>query len=518
MTPDILRIVLENVDFRLPTQVTDENSVTALKSLAFEPLLRWRPHGVVKPGLFASWEHSPNGLTWRFHIRSGATFHDGKPCTAADVVTFIHGLLDSRDYFGMRWSYSRYFANVTVSAEDERTMRVESTEPFADILGIFCEFWPSRLDEAGKPILGTGPYRVVSFEREPGTGSAKFHRLRGEGPQVIAASMEPNAAKRLQLLRDGHVDVALNLERVEDLNLVDWDPSLQWDKTTSTLSAIYYLNCTSGIFQSPKARLAVNLAIDSVALVKQVYHDHATPSATIVSPFHLGSVEAQLQQIPYDPAAAKELLRDLDTSTTLVLRTPTFMPEHAQKISTFVASSLRAVGFEVEIKVETNRPEYARQIGLRKQIGDLALFDSTPNSTFRVLDDKISSVSKNTWWLGYHDDEVQRLFGAARNQVDSEDRARGGSTSRQTPASKYFAILHIVICSRTSWDRKASPVAWGCFTLHGARYHVSLADTPLASLERIGIAELLVWSLPVVPLKPPLSQPVSADDIQFRRT
>ena len=57
----------------------------------------------------------------------------------------------------------------------------------------------------------------------------------------------------------------------------------------------------------------------------------------------------------------------------------------------------------VSIEVETKRPEYARSIGLRKQVGDLALLGSTPNSAFRVLS---SGEARNMWWLGYHDEEV----------------------------------------------------------------------------------------------------------------
>ncbi|WYZ42724.1 hypothetical protein EsH8_VI_000423 [Colletotrichum jinshuiense] len=408
------------------SQVTDDNSVTALKSLVFEPLLRWVQHGQVRPGLFDRWEHSSDSRVWHFHIRDQAIFHDEKQCTATDVVDYIKGLLDSRDYFGMRWSYSRYFAQTKFTAEDNQTVKVENAEPFADILGIFCEFWPSRLDKNGKPVLGTGPFRVVEFEREEGIGKAKLQRLdpsRHNAPHIIIATMEPNAANRLEQLRSGEVDAALNLERVENLDLLNFDASLQWGRVTSTLSAIYYLNCTEGIFTSPKARLAANLALDNVALVREVYHGFALPSATIVSPFHLGFPESELSPIPYDPDRARELLKGLDTSTPLVLRTPIYMPEHAQKISSFVASSLRAIGFDVEVKVESNRPEYARQIGLQKQIGSLALFDSTPNSTFRVLDDKISSTSHATWWLGYHDDEVQRLFHEARNKTDYESRA-----------------------------------------------------------------------------------------------
>ncbi|KAK1671243.1 hypothetical protein BDP55DRAFT_560944 [Colletotrichum godetiae] len=426
MTPEVLRLCLENVDFRLPTQVTDDNSVTVLKSLVFEPLLRWQPHGCVRPGLFDRWEHSPDARVWHFHIRNNAFFHDNEPCRAKDVVNYIQGLLDSRDYFGMQWSYSRYFAQTKFSAEDDRTVKVVNAEPFADIEGVLCEFWPSRIDKHGKPILGTGPFRVVEFEREEGTGRAVLHRLnptRHGSPHTIIATMESSAAKRLRLLREGDVDAALNLERVDDLNLLDFDSSLRWGRVTSTLSAIYYLNCTEGVFASPDARLAVNLALDNDALVKEVYCGFAKSSATIVSPYHLGFSESKLQPISYDPDRAIDLLKDFDKSTPLVLRTPIYMPEHAQKISKFVASSLQCIGFEVEIKVETNRPEYARQIGLKKEIGSLALFDSTPNSTFRVLDDKISSSSHATWWLGYHDAEVQNLFHDARNKIGYEDRA-----------------------------------------------------------------------------------------------
>lgn len=459
-----LRIVLENVDFRLPTQVTDDNSVVALKSLVFEPLLRWQPHGNVKPGLFDTWEHSPDGREWRFHIRDGAIFHDGKPCDAAEVVTYIHGFLHSRDYFGMSWSYSRYFAQTKFTAVDDRTVKVDNPEPIADILDIFCEFWPSRIAKDGKPVLGTGPYRVTEFERVDGIGKATLQLVsRGShtGPDVITASHERDGEKRLQLLKDDQVDVALNLERADNLDALDFNPSLRWGRTTSTLSAMYYLNCPSGIFSSPEARLAANLAIDQVALVKEVYRGFALPSATIVSPFHLGFEEAAIQPIPYDPSKARELLKGLDLSKPILLRTPEYMPEHAQKISQFVASSLKAVGFKVNVELETNRPEYARQIGLTKRIGDLALFDSTPNSTFRVLDDKISSESHATWWLGYHDAEIQSLFKTARHQVGLDDRRQAYAKClrrlQQNPPWLYVAHPDVVWATKLDIKLEIGP-------------------------------------------------------------
>jgi peptide/nickel transport system substrate-binding protein len=455
MADTTLRIALENVDFRLPTQVTDDNSVLALKSLAFEPLVRWQPDGLVTPGLFASWEDR-NAQDWSFRIREDAVFHDGEPCTADDIVAYIHGFLDSKDYFGMSWSYARYFARTTFEAEGDRVVRVRNAEPFPDLLNVLNDFWPCRINKLGQPIIGTGIYRVTEFERRDGTGKATLQLIcpsqSSSHPKHVVAIHEPSGEKRLQLLRDGHVDAALNLERVEDLGVLDFSPSSIWGRVTSTLSAIYYLNCTNGTFASPEARLAANLAVDNAALVEEVYQGFASPAATVVSPFHLGHREAGLQPIPYDPAAAREILQHHDITAPIILRTPVYMPEHAQKISRFVASALEAVGFTVKIELETNRPEYARSIGLRKNVGDLALFDSTPNTTFRVLDDKISSANNATWWLGYHDEEFQPLFAKARTEVTGHDRARAYAAClervQQNPPWLYVTHPHVVWASR----------------------------------------------------------------------
>lgn len=456
MTDTEFRIALENVDFRLPTQVTDDNSVLALKSLAFEPLVRWQPNGQVTPGLFASWK-SADSRDWSFYIRDNAIFHDGEPCTADSIVTYIQGFLNSRDYFGMSWSYARYFAHTTFDAEGDRIVRIRNTEPFADLLNVLNDFWPSRIGKDGKPTIGTGMYRVTEFERRDGIGSATLQLASRTGhsmsyPDRVIAVHEPNAEERLKLLHLGHVDAALNLERVENLGVLDFAPALNWGRVTSTLSAMFFLNCTEGIFASPTARLAANLAVNNAALVEEVYHGFASPATTVVSPLHLGYEEAGLQPIPHDPVAARELLRQHDTTTPIVLRTPEYMPEHAQRISKFVASSLEAVGFTVKVELETDRPEYARSIGLRKYIGDLALFDSTPNTTFRVLDDKISSANHATWWLGYHDEKFQLLFAKARAALTDADRAKAYAAClkrvQHNPPWLYVAHPHVVWATR----------------------------------------------------------------------
>ncbi|ESZ93579.1 hypothetical protein SBOR_6008 [Sclerotinia borealis F-4128] len=88
--------------------------------------------------------------------------------------------------------------------------------------------------------------------------------------------------------------------------------------------------------------------------------------------------------------AAQRLLQDSgeDLSKPILLRTPNL---HARAsgsaITSFVVESLQRIGLKLEVNTEPNRPEYARQVGLEKAIGDMALFNSSPHSTIRVLDE-----------------------------------------------------------------------------------------------------------------------------------
>ncbi|MBP2561863.1 peptide/nickel transport system substrate-binding protein [Neorhizobium galegae] len=411
-----LTISLEKVDFLPPTRVTDDTSVLTLKNLVFEPLLKWED-GFVRPALFDRWTHSVDGRKWRFHIREGAIFHDGKLCVAEDIIGFIDGILEAVDTFGMKWSYARYLKDARITAQGPDVVGVENPDPIADILDIFSEFYICRLDAGGLPVLGTGRYRVAEFE--PLT-RAVLERVNGEaGPQHIVVLAEKHAEARYAQLRGGSIDAALNLERVEG-RLV-FDDAFEWGKAINTLSVMYYLNCSQGVFRSAQARLAVNHAVNTAAIADEIFHGLAVPSSTIVSPFHLGAGKANLSAIGHDPEKAKRLLDDIDAGGPIRLRTPTFMPERSPEVSRFVAASLEAVGLEVEVETELDRPEYARQIG-RKEMGDMAIFDSSPHSTYRILNDKISAKTKAVWWQGYDDPETEALIAAANHAVDDAER------------------------------------------------------------------------------------------------
>lgn len=413
-----LTIALEKILFLPPTRVTDDTSVLTLKNLVLEPLCRWE-HGDALPGLFHQWEHSPDGRVWRFDLRPGATFHDGMSCTVDDVIGFLDAILTSVDMFGMPWAYARYFAGARFEALSATRLQVTSIEPFADIVDVFSEFYLCRANADGAPVLGTGPYRVSAWTPEQ---EAVLERVAPEGdttPQRIRVLAMADAQDRFDALRQGMVDVAHHLERLDGPR--PSVPGIDWIDQANTLSVMSYLNVAQGLFAHPAARLAINHAVDVRHIIDELFDGRGEPSSTVVSCFHLGAREAALRPIACDPALANALFEHAGVAGELVLRTPEYMPDKAGEITAMVADALQRVGVRTRIDTQTDRPAYARQIGA-KDMGDVAIFDSSPHSTYRILNDKISSVTRGIWWQGHDDATLEPLIVAARHALAPTER------------------------------------------------------------------------------------------------
>ncbi|WP_376088006.1 ABC transporter substrate-binding protein [Roseomonas sp. CCTCC AB2023176] len=276
----------------------------------------------------------------------------------------------------------------------------------------------------------------------------------------------PGVAARWDALRGGVADAAMHLEHLE--GGPDFDARFEWGRAAHAMSVMYYLNASHGVFASAAARMAANLAVDKRAIVDGLFHGLGEVSSSVVSPSHLGMRASAAAPIPYDPDAARRLLDALGGGGPVVLRTPLTMPERAPEISERVAADLRAVGFDVTIAVQPDRPEYAREVG-RKEMGDLAIFDSTPHSTFRVLDDKVSSASRAIWWQGFEDGAFEALFTAARAEVedDAREAAYGRCLGRLRENPPWLYLFHPVIVfaarpgvARLSLDPKGVLGVW----------------------------------------------------------
>jgi peptide/nickel transport system substrate-binding protein len=140
--------------------------------LAFSGLTRYDQTGAIVPDLASAFHTESDGRIWTFDIREDATWHDGQPVTADDVV-FTVKLLQDRGYVG---PYSDAFRGVSVDRIAARTVRFTLPDvygPFADsttvpllpshVLGNVPYAELSRQPFNSSPI-GTGPFRVTEVD------------------------------------------------------------------------------------------------------------------------------------------------------------------------------------------------------------------------------------------------------------------------------------------------------------------------------------------------------------------
>jgi peptide/nickel transport system substrate-binding protein len=150
----------------------DWSSWTIEGHLVLESLVRVDPRtGALLAELAESWDVDPSRTRWTFHLRRGATWHDGAPFTAEDVLFTFDRLLDPDVGAADR----TLFAGTRVSKVGPDDVEVKLPAPLASmeldfdrLLMLPRHRFPrsdlSRSQDATAPV-GTGPMRFSSWTR-----------------------------------------------------------------------------------------------------------------------------------------------------------------------------------------------------------------------------------------------------------------------------------------------------------------------------------------------------------------
>jgi peptide/nickel transport system substrate-binding protein len=152
-----------------------------ISDLVFERLADLAPSAApidttgYRPRLASRWERL-DSLTWRFHLRSGARWHDGHPVTAEDVRFSFEAYSDSI-VGAPGWPAGT--GRITVIVEDPNTFRIRFAEPSPEQLYdatyrvrvIPKHVWASipasgwGTDTSLTHLVGTGPFHVREWRR-----------------------------------------------------------------------------------------------------------------------------------------------------------------------------------------------------------------------------------------------------------------------------------------------------------------------------------------------------------------
>ena len=412
-----LRIAQSQVNLLPPEFTTDQPDLQTILALVYEPLMQWRS-GRVAPGLAASWEVQDDGRSWLLTFRDDVRFHDGSLCTNQDVVHSLERMRGAGGAFGMGGVYSPYLEPLNFEPIGKTQLLVKSSTPTGDLADIFAAVYVGKQTDDAEPPIGTGPYRLEEFVEGELLRLSSAARLDHDSQfSELTILQIPSASDRYRALLDNQVDLATGLELMPSIPEND---GLTWRKSTNTLSVTGFLNGYEKPFSQPQARLAINLAVDVDSIIDSVWPGLAEPAATVVSPFHVGFSDG-LRPHGYDPERARELFDACDMPQELVLRTPLVIPDRAPQVAVMIQEQLSRIGIRVLIESESDRPKYAMDTS-QKRIGHLALFDSSPLSTYRVLQEKISSQTQGLWWQGVTDSKADQQISAAHLSVDPYKR------------------------------------------------------------------------------------------------
>jgi peptide/nickel transport system substrate-binding protein len=274
-----------------------------LCSLVFSGLTRIGEDGAVEPDLASDWQIGADGLSYTFHLRSNAFWHDGTPVTADDVILTIK-LLQDPQFPGPPELGADVWRMVDIKKVDRRTVQFTLDEPYAPFLdyttvGILPAHKIAGVGATGLPTasfnvapIGSGPFQVEEIESEEGEVISivlkQFSRYYRARPYLdrIQFRFYPDHGEALEAYREGEVEGVARVE-TDDLAEAREIVSLNLFSAQIAEFGMVFLNLDEPdlpFFQEQEVRQALMLALDRSLLINEALEGQGVVTDSPVLP------------------------------------------------------------------------------------------------------------------------------------------------------------------------------------------------------------------------------------------
>ncbi len=292
----------------------------------------------IVPALAESWEIGEDGLTYTFRLRKGVKFHTTKgfkpsrEFSADDVVfSFARQLDKSHPYHNVSGGQYEYFVSMdmpnlvkSVEKVDERTVRFNLNVPEApfianlgmDFASIHSAEYADKMAKAGTPEkldlepVGTGPFQLVAYQKDA-TIRYKAHPDYWGGKAAIdnlVFAITPDNSVRYQKLKAGECHV-MPYPNPADIAAMQADPDVNLLQQEGLNVGYLAFNTEKKPFDDVLVRRALNLAVNKQAIIDAVFQGAGKIAKNPIPPT-IWSYNNKVEDYPYDPARAKELLTE----------------------------------------------------------------------------------------------------------------------------------------------------------------------------------------------------------------
>jgi peptide/nickel transport system substrate-binding protein len=375
-----------------------------------------------QPGLAESWEPSADAKTWRFKLRKGVTFSDGKSLTTEDVINSINVHRGDDSTSGAKG----LFSGITdVTADGSDVVVVSLADANADFPFLMTDYHmnivPTRDGKAD--VLskeGTGLYNLIDFE--PGVG-AKLERNPnawqsefGFFDSVEIITILDDAARESALITQA-VDV-INRPVQKTISLLKNLPHIDIVNVKSNYAFTHPMRMDQAPFDNAEFRQALKLALPRQEFIDKILYGYGEigndqPLGPLFNNYD-PSITSE-----YDPDKAKSLIKKagLEGLEFDIHTADTAYPGAVDAAQIF-AASFAEIGVSLNVVREAN-DGYWSNVWNKKPF-------SSCNWGARPVEDMILSIAyvSDAAWndTGISIERVDELVKAARGELDTVKR------------------------------------------------------------------------------------------------
>ena len=425
-----------SLDPALSTDVPTGEVVTLL----FDNLTQFDADAQLNPGLARSWETDPSGRIYTFHLRQGATFHDGRPIKAQDVHASLLRALAPGSSGGRSWplypirgarayaaGQSKEVEGIRVQDDSTLTLTLEeSLNVFPKLLAmpvaaVVPTPTPSGFDQ--RPI-GSGPWKFVSWSHDDAILLTKNPDYWGGSPKADSLRIRiiPEPLTQAAEYEAGQLSV------VE----VPIGETRRWEQGHAAelqrrpgLKALYVaINTTRGPLQDPRVRRALNHAVDVKTLLGTLMAGRGVLAAGALPPGVLG-YDSTRAPYGYDPAKAKQLLAEAGHPNGFGIKLWRTQRAELARLAQSIQQNLAEVGIRAEI---VERDASSARAAVRNGEADLFLTDwwadypDPENFNFPLFHSRNKGPGGNYAFL--NDPDLDSMILRARSTTDDAEKAR----------------------------------------------------------------------------------------------
>ena len=268
--------------------------------------------------LAESWEASSDAKTWRFKLRDGVEFHNGKSLTAEDVIASInhHRGEDSKS------AAKSIVGGVTDIKADGNTVVFSLDSGNADFPFVIGDYHlailPSKDGKADwESGTGTGAYALTSFE--PGVKATLKHNPnywkagRGHFDEVEMISITDVAARNNALIT-GEIDFMDRCD-LKTLHLLSRKKDISVEELSGTGHYSIPMRTNLKPFDDNNVRLALKYGLDREKILETILRGHGSLGNDHPIGANQRYHNKDLPQRQYDPDKSKYYLKQAGLST-----------------------------------------------------------------------------------------------------------------------------------------------------------------------------------------------------------